>query len=307
MPVVNIEGIKPGQIQFTGPLLADIFLGKVKKWNDSAIAGLNPDREAARRSDHRRAPLGRLRHDLQLRRTISRRSAPNGAHRSAKAPRSNGRSASAARATRAWPRFVLQTNNSIGYVEYAYVLQNKMAYGLVQNKAGKFVKPDAASFQAAAASADWPKAQDFYLVMTDAPGEDAYPDRRHGVCPDAQRSRRMPARSKARSSFSAGRWRTARSRRATSTTFRFRPVSCSRSTATGSRSSRLRTDRTKLPLAVVLSRSNGPLLFPSPRPAPRSIRSRTRRRLSPWHHRHSTRRLRRAQGHRSSRIPLFRR
>jgi phosphate transport system substrate-binding protein len=71
--------------------------------------------------------------------------------------------------------FVKQTRNSIGYVEYAYVLQNKMAFGLVQNKAGTFVKPDAASFQAAAASADWASAKDFYLIMTDAPGADAYP------------------------------------------------------------------------------------------------------------------------------------
>ena len=71
--------------------------------------------------------------------------------------------------------FVTQTKNSIGYVEYAYVLQNNMTYGLVQNKAGKFIKPDAAGFQAAAASADWAKAQDFYLIMTDAPGDDAYP------------------------------------------------------------------------------------------------------------------------------------
>jgi phosphate transport system substrate-binding protein len=71
--------------------------------------------------------------------------------------------------------FVTQTKNSIGYVEYAYVLQNKMTYGLVQNKAGKFIKPDAASFQAAAASANWGYAKDFNLIMTDAPGETAYP------------------------------------------------------------------------------------------------------------------------------------
>ena len=71
--------------------------------------------------------------------------------------------------------FVNQTKNSIGYVEYAYVLQNKMAWGLVQNKAGKFIKPDAASFQAAAASAKWGDAQDFYLIMTDASAENAYP------------------------------------------------------------------------------------------------------------------------------------
>jgi phosphate transport system substrate-binding protein len=70
--------------------------------------------------------------------------------------------------------FVNQTKSSIGYVEYAYVLQNKMTYGLVQNKAGQFVKPDAESFQAAASSADWANSKDFYLIMTDAPGEKSY-------------------------------------------------------------------------------------------------------------------------------------
>ena len=70
---------------------------------------------------------------------------------------------------------VQQTSNSIGYVEYAYVLQNKLTYGLIQNQSGKFVKPGASSFQAAAASADWSKAKDFDLVITDAPGADAYP------------------------------------------------------------------------------------------------------------------------------------
>lgn len=70
---------------------------------------------------------------------------------------------------------LLPIEHSIGYVEYAYVLQNKMTFGQVQNKAGKFIKPDAASFQAAAASADWANTQDFYLIMTDAPGETAYP------------------------------------------------------------------------------------------------------------------------------------
>ena len=71
--------------------------------------------------------------------------------------------------------FVMQTKNSIGYVEYAYALQNRMTYGLVQNKAGKFIKPDQTGFQAAAASADWTKAKDFHLIMTDAPGDEAYP------------------------------------------------------------------------------------------------------------------------------------
>jgi phosphate transport system substrate-binding protein len=71
--------------------------------------------------------------------------------------------------------YVNRIKDSIGYVEYAYVLQNKMKYAAVQNRAGNFVKPDAASFQTAAASADWSKAQDCYLVITDAPGAESYP------------------------------------------------------------------------------------------------------------------------------------
>ena len=70
--------------------------------------------------------------------------------------------------------YVNQTKNSIGYVEYAYVMQDKMTYGLVQNQEGKFVAPDAASFQTAAASAAWANAKDFYLIATDAPGQDSY-------------------------------------------------------------------------------------------------------------------------------------
>ena len=65
--------------------------------------------------------------------------------------------------------------NAIGYVEYAYAVQKKLTYGLVQNKAGKFVNPGASSFRAAAASADWASVKDFYLIMTDAPGEESYP------------------------------------------------------------------------------------------------------------------------------------
>ena len=71
--------------------------------------------------------------------------------------------------------YVNRIKGSIGYVEYAYVLQNKMTYGLMQNRAGQFVGPAVAAFQAAAASADWSKTQDFYLVLTDAPGAQAYP------------------------------------------------------------------------------------------------------------------------------------
>ena len=66
VPVVNLEGVAPGAMKLTGPVLADIYLGKIKKWNDKAIAELNPSAQAARRPDHRRAPLGRFGHDLHL-------------------------------------------------------------------------------------------------------------------------------------------------------------------------------------------------------------------------------------------------
>jgi phosphate transport system substrate-binding protein len=174
VPVLNVEGIKPGELKLTGPLLADIFLGKVKVWNDRAIADLNPDVKlpaAAIAVVHRSDGSGTT---FNWTNYLSKVSA---------AWRSQMGEGTAVD----WPvgvggkgnegvaALVLQTSHSIGYVEYAYVLQNKLAYGLVQNKAGKFVKPGGASFQAAAAGADWARAQDFYLVMTDSPAEDAYP------------------------------------------------------------------------------------------------------------------------------------
>jgi phosphate transport system substrate-binding protein len=174
VPVMNIDGVKPGEIKFTGPLLADIFLGKVKTWNDPAIAKLNPDVKLPA------API-----------IVAHRSDSSGTtfnwtnYLSKVSPEWRDKVGEGTAV--AWPvgaggkgnegvaAFVLQTSNSIGYVEYAYVLQNKLTYGLVQNKAGKYVKPDAASFQAAAAGADWAKAQDFYLIMTDSPAPYAYP------------------------------------------------------------------------------------------------------------------------------------
>ena len=174
VPVLNVEGVKPGELRFTGPLLADIFLGKVKMWNDRAIADLNPDVKlptAAIVVVHRTDGSGTTfnwtnylsKVSGEWRSKIGEGTAvdwPVGAG-------SKGNEGVAA--------LVLQTSNSIGYVEYAYVLQNKLTHGLVQNKAGKFAKPGAASFQAAAAGAEWAQAQDFYLVMTDSPGADAYP------------------------------------------------------------------------------------------------------------------------------------
>jgi phosphate transport system substrate-binding protein len=174
VPVLNIEGVKPGELKFTGALLANIFLGKVNNWNDPEIMKLNPDV---------RLPAARI---AVLHRADSSGTTFNWVNYLSKVS-PEWRDKVGEGTAVAWPTgaggkgnegvaaLVLQTRNSIGYVEYAYVLPSKLAYGLVQTKAGKFVKPDAASFQAAAASANWAKTQDFYLVMTDSPGADAYP------------------------------------------------------------------------------------------------------------------------------------
>ena len=173
-PVVNIDGVQAGQMRFTGPLLADIYLGKIKNWNDPAIAKINPDLklpDAAIAVVHRADGSGTTFNWVNYLTKVSAEWKDKvGEGTSVEWPAGVG-----GKGNEGVAAFVNQTKNSIGYVEYAYVLQNKMAYGLVQNKAGKFVKPDAASFQAAAASAEWGKAQDFYLIMTDAPGDDAYP------------------------------------------------------------------------------------------------------------------------------------
>lgn len=174
VPVVNIDGVTPGKIHFTGPILADIYLGKIKKWSDPAIAKVNPGLklpDATIVVVHRSDGSGTTFNWVNYLSKVS----PDW-----KSKVGEGTSV-------AWPTgvggkgnegvaaYVNRLKNSIGYVEYAYVLQNKMTYGSIQNKAGNFVEPSIKSFQAAAATADWSKAQDFDLVMTDASGPDAYP------------------------------------------------------------------------------------------------------------------------------------
>lgn len=172
--VVNIPGIKAGELKLTGPLLVDIYLGKLKKWNDPEIMKLNPDLKlpsAAITVVHRSDGSGTTFNWVNYLSKISaewRQKVGEGT--SVSWPVGVG-----GKGNEGVAAFVTQTQNSIGYVEYAYVLQNKMIYALVQNKAGKFVTPNAASFQAAAATADWGKSRDFYLVMIDSPGEAAYP------------------------------------------------------------------------------------------------------------------------------------
>ena len=174
VPVVNIDGVSAGQIKFTGPLLADIYLGKVKVWNDPAIVKLNPDLKlpsAAITVVHRSDGSGTTFNWVNYLSKVS----PDWKDKVGEGTAVEWPVGIGGKGNEGVAAFVTQTKNSIGYVEYAYVLQNKLTYGLVQNKAGKFVKPDAMSFQAAAEGARWGDAKDFYLIMTDAPGEAAYP------------------------------------------------------------------------------------------------------------------------------------
>jgi phosphate transport system substrate-binding protein len=174
VPVVNIDGVRPGQIRFSGPLLADIYLGKVKTWDDPAIAEINPGLKLPKSAIsvvHRSDGSGTTFNWVNY---LSKMS-PEWKEKVGEGTAVEWPVGLGGKGNEGVAAFVTQTKNSIGYVEYAYVLQNNMTYGLVQNKVGKFIKPDAAGFQAAAASADWAKARDFYLIMTDAPGDDAYP------------------------------------------------------------------------------------------------------------------------------------
>jgi phosphate transport system substrate-binding protein len=174
VPVVNVEGIAPGQLKLTGPLLADIFLGKVTSWNDPAIAAVNagtalPDRRitVVHRSDGSGTTFNFVNY---LSKVSPEWKDKVGAGTAVKWPAGIG-----GKGNEGVAAYVKQIKGGIGYVELSYALQNRMAYAAMQNAAGKWVQPNAESFQAAAASADWASAKDFYLVMTDAPGDGSWP------------------------------------------------------------------------------------------------------------------------------------
>jgi phosphate transport system substrate-binding protein len=174
VPVVNIAGIDAGKLKLTGPILADIYQGKVKTWNDPEIVKANPGLSLPsahitpiHRSDGSGTTFNFTHYLSQV--SPAWKSGPGEGKTVAWVGGVGGKG------NEGVANYVKQIPNSIGYVEYAYVIQNKMAYALVQNSAGNFVSPSADSFSAAAASADWAHAKDFNLVMTNAPGANAYP------------------------------------------------------------------------------------------------------------------------------------
>ena len=176
VPVVHVDGIKPGEIRFTGPLLADIFLGKIRKWNDPAIQHINPDLKLPNipiTVVHRLDGSGTTFNWSNYLSKVSSDWKTNvGEGTSVDWPLGLG-----GKGNNGVASLVALIPGSIGYLEYAYALQklDKISHGSVQNSAGNFVSPGADTFQAAAASADWRGAKDFFLVMTDAPGANAYP------------------------------------------------------------------------------------------------------------------------------------
>ncbi len=174
VPVVNIEGLQPGQLVLDGPTLAKIFLGEIKSWDDAAIAKLNPGVKlpsAGIAVVHRSDGSGTT---FNFTDYLSKVSADwkskVGEASAVKWPVGLG-----AKGNEGVAANVKQTGNSIGYVEYAYAMQNKLTYGDMINHDGQKIAPESGAFAAAAANADWKNAAGFYLLLTDQPGAKSWP------------------------------------------------------------------------------------------------------------------------------------
>jgi len=174
VPVVNIDGVKPGDLHFSGQVLADIFLGKITKWNDPALRELNPDAKLPASNIvviHRLDGSGTT---FNLANYLSKVS-PEWRQKGGEGTTIEWPLGLGAKGNDGLAAMVGLVKNSIGYVEFAYAVKNNLAYGLVRNNAGRFVTPGSATFQAAADHADWKNSQDFFVIITDSPAPDAYP------------------------------------------------------------------------------------------------------------------------------------
>ncbi len=172
VPIVNVKGIAPGQLKLSGQVMGDIYLGKVTKWSDAAIKALNPglalpdaDISPVRRADGSGTTFIFTNYLSKVNAEWKSKVGEGTAVNWPVGAGGKGNEGVAA--------FVTRLPNSIGYVEYAYVKQNKMAFAQVQNSAGAFTRPDDASFKAAAAGADWNKS--FYQILTNQPGVGSWP------------------------------------------------------------------------------------------------------------------------------------
>jgi phosphate transport system substrate-binding protein len=174
VPTVNIEGVKPGELALDGTTIADIFLGTITKWNDARIKALNPSLTLPNQAI---APVYRAEASgtnflftTYLSTVSPAFKSKIGADASVEWPAGIG-----AKGNEGVASMIARTGGAIGYVEYAYVKQNKLTYAKIKNRDGKLVAPEIRTFQAAAANADWSKAPGYYLILVDQEGAESWP------------------------------------------------------------------------------------------------------------------------------------
>jgi len=174
VPTVNIQGVKPGELMLDGPTIAEIYLGTITKWNDARIKALNPSLALPNQAI---APVYRsdgsgtnFLFTTYLSTVSPKFKSEVGADASVSWPAGLG-----AKGNEGVSSMLARTGGAIGYVEYAYVKQNKMTYAKVKNRDGMVVAPEIKAFQAAAANADWSKAPGYYLILVDQAGAESWP------------------------------------------------------------------------------------------------------------------------------------
>jgi len=172
VPVINIPGVATRQMRLTGAVLADIYLGKITKWNDPALTALNP---GLKLPDAQISPVRRADGSGTTFIFTNYLSKVNADWKSKVGDGTavNWPVGAGGKGNEGVSAFVQRLPNSIGYVEYAYAKQNKLPYALMQNAAGAFVAPEDSAFKAAAAGADWSKT--FYQILTNQPGKESWP------------------------------------------------------------------------------------------------------------------------------------
>jgi phosphate transport system substrate-binding protein len=173
VPVVNLADVKPGQLKLTGAVLADIYLGKILKWNDKALAELNPglklpdqDIGVVRRADGSGTTF--------IFSNYLSKVSPEWKQKVGEGTAVQWPVGLGGKGNEGVSAFVMRLPGSIGYVEYAYAKQNKMTHAILKNAAGNFVAPDDLAFKAAAANADWTKSA-FAEILTEQSGKEAWP------------------------------------------------------------------------------------------------------------------------------------
>jgi len=176
VPVINLEGFKPGELQITGAVMAEVFMGNIVKWNDAKLAALNPGKRLPDQNItvvHRADGSGTTFNWTDYLTTVS----PEWASRVGRGAAVKWPAASSVggKGNEGVAANVNRVKGAIGYVEYAYVKKNNMTFMQLQNKNGKFVSPDDLTFAAAAAGADWFSVPGMGISIVDQRGDTVWP------------------------------------------------------------------------------------------------------------------------------------